>query len=274
LTFDLHCHSDCSDGELSPQSLLDRASLNGVRCLSITDHDTLACYREHTLRVPDGMQLIPGLELSSQWRGRGIHIVGLNVAPDHDALLRGTALQQQTRIDRARIISDRLARLGFEGAFDRAMELAGGNAIGRPHFARFLVETGAVKDSKQAFKKYLGTGKTGDVRRGWADMEAVISWIRDAGGIAVLAHPAHYKLTKTRLRKLVADFRAAGGRSVEVVSGNQTEETTESLADLCLDNDMLASCGSDFHRTSHTWSDLGRFRTLPERCTPVWTAWA
>lgn len=273
MIYDLHCHSDLSDGELSPAELVQRAHDNGVSFLSITDHDSLAVYRSPALSVPAGLTLVPGIELSTQWRGRGIHIVGLNVDPFNETLVAGALAQQQVRVQRAGKIAQRLERAGHSGALARATELANGNAIGRPHFATFLVEIGAVKTSKAAFRKYLGTGKTGDVRRDWATMDEVVNWIDGAGGVAVIAHPAHYKLTNTRLRELVDDFQAMGGRGIEVVSGSQTLDTTQKLAKIANEKGLFASCGSDFHRPAASWSDLGRFPSLPDTCTPVWHAW-
>ena len=270
---DLHTHTSFSDGTLSPAQLIDRAVENGVTHLSITDHDTTAAYRA----LPDysGHDLVvtPGIELSTRWMKIGIHVVGLNVDPDHESLLSGIAFQQQARNERAERISDRLAKCGIPDSLPEALKHAGNGCIGRPHFAKVLVERGHCKDFATAFRKYLGNGKPGDVRDLWPPIEEVVRWISESGGTPVLAHPDKYKLTATKLLCLVRDFCAAGGEAIEVVSGSQRPEVTRKLADLANSHGLSASCGSDFHDPRFRWSDLGRFSPLPPGVTPVWKQW-
>jgi predicted metal-dependent phosphoesterase TrpH len=121
-----------------------------------------------------------------------------------------------------------------------------------------------------AFKKYMGDGKAGDVKQQWADLPQIISWIRDAKGIAVLAHPLKYKLTRVKLKKLLDDFIQAGGQGMEVVSGQQQTYLTRDMAQLCEQKGLLASCGSDFHGPGKPWSELGVFPSMPVNVTPVW----
>ena len=273
MSYDLHCHSTCSDGELSPLEVCERALSNGVTHLSVTDHDTLGVHADVHFRAPPKLTLVPGIELSTQWAGRGIHIVGLNVDPENAVLRRGVELQQATRHQRAEKIAARLARIGLGDSLERVREIAGSAAIGRPHFARYLVESGAVANSAQAFKKYLGAGKPGDIRRDWASLQSVTEWITGAGGTAVIAHPGHYRMTRNKLASLIDEFREAGGRAIEVVSGTQDAALTGRLARLADEKKLYASCGSDFHRPQASWSDLGRFSRLPESCQPVWQNW-
>ena len=273
MIFDLHTHTRHSDGELGPSALLARARANGVDCLAITDHDTVAAFSDPTLTIPDNLLLMPGIEFSARWRKRGVHVVGLNVDLEHDVLQAAISRQARARKERAEAIAGRLDRLGIDGSLESVEEMAAGGTIGRPHFARFLVEQGHVKDVKQAFAKFLGAGKPGDVKNVWPDISEVVQWILDAGGVPVLAHPAKYKLTRTKLRELTADFKGAGGKSIEVVCGKQTPDVTAKLAELAGDADLLASCGSDFHRVDMSWSDTGRFPPLPTNCRPVWDAW-
>lgn len=267
--FDLHTHSNCSDGELSPQALIGRAREKGVTALAITDHDTVKAWQDG-LQALGGPELIPGVEFSTTWNSLGIHIVGLNVDPWHDALQTGVQFQQMARAQRAKAIAEQLEQLGHSGSLTAATGYAGDAAVGRPHFARFLVETGAVSTIEQAFKRYLGAGKPGDVREHWADLETVVGWICAAGGVAVLAHPLKYRLTRTRLKRLLNAFIAAGGQALEVVSGQQTQFQTQDLAKLAQAHNLAASCGSDFHRPGPTWSELGRFHPLPQTAQPVW----
>ena len=269
---DLHTHTLCSDGALSPAQLMADAAAAGVELLSITDHDTLEAWQSLP-PIPPGLRLVSGLELSTRWRRAGIHVVGLGVDPAAPTLAAGVAAQRAARQERARRIGARLAKLGFGDCYGAACALAEGRPVGRPHFARALVEAGHVADFAQAFRKYLGNGKAGDVKSLWVGMDEAIGWIRDAGGVAVLAHPAKYKLTRMRLNALVSDFAAAGGEAIEVVSGRQTADVTATLAALAHRHGMQASTGSDFHHPDVRWAALGRQTPLPAACTPVWSRW-
>lgn len=272
MIIDLHCHTNMSDGALTPNQLLDLASERGVDMLSITDHDTLDAYA-HTSSVPPGMRLIPGIELSSRWRKQGVHIVGLNIDLSNPVMASAVAEQSAIRLQRAQEISVRLERLGFYGCLEGAQRFAH-NQIGRPHFAQHLIAVGAVKNSNEAFKKYLGAGKAGDIKEHWPDIETVVQWIKQAGGIAVLAHPSKYKMTRTKLTELIGDFKNAGGEAMEVVSGLQIPSLTRDLAKLCTQFGLLASCGSDFHSPDKKWAALGLISNLPETCNPIWDRWS
>lgn len=270
---DLHTHTTASDGQLSPLELVSRAREAGVNILAITDHDTVSGAMTVADAMPAGLQLISGVELSANWRSLCVHIVGLNIDLQNTTLLDCLRKQQSVRQERAVTIAERMERAGFEGTLEGARKLAGKEYIGRPHFARYLVSSGQVKDEKTAFKKYLGQGKAGDVRHGWPDIEEVISWVTIAGGNAVLAHPAKYKLTNLRLEELCREFRDAGGEAIEVVSGHQEKSLTTKLARLAERHGLMASTGSDFHRPGLKWADLGGASPLPENCRPVWQHW-
>lgn len=273
MLFDLHCHSTASDGVLAPAELLARARDKGIGCIAITDHDTLDAYRQLADSATTGLLLCHGIELSASWQGRGVHIVGLNLDPGGDGLQQALAAQRQSRLQRAEQIARRLAGKGIRGALAGAAAIAGNSIIGRPHFARFLVESGAVRDVQQAFRRYLGRGKPGDVDGNWPPLGVVTAWIRDAGGTAVLAHPAHYGLTNSKLGRLADEFVLAGGAALEVVSGSQAPAITRRLADLANNRQLLASTGSDFHRPGPAWSELGRQSALPADVSPVWDSW-
>ena len=273
MNIDFHCHTTASDGSLSPPELLDLAQEREIDMLSITDHDTLDAYRQLN-QAYSSIQLIPGIELSSQWNRRGVHIVGLNIGLSSPSILEAVKKQSSARRDRAEKIADKLERLGFKDCLAGALSFASGpEQIGRPHFAQHLVEIGAVSNIQQAFKRYLGAGKAGDIKDQWANPETVIGWIRDAGGVAVLAHPTKYKLTRTKLIELLADFKAAGGESMEVISGSQVPSVTRDMARLCRDMGFEASCGSDFHTPNQEWAALGKVAPLPDNCTAVWQRW-
>lgn len=269
--YDLHCHSTASDGRLSPADVVARAAEQGVGVLALTDHDTVAGLAEAEAAAKDlDLRLISGIEFSSQWGKRGIHVVGLNVDVDSTVLKEAVVSQLEARDRRSEMIASRLAKFGIQGALQGAKVIADGAVLGRPHFAQYLVEQGCVKSVNEAFKKYLGAGKPGDVKNIWPELSEVVEWIRSAGGVAVLAHPSKYKMTRTKLCALVSDFSECGGQAMEVSSGLMPPGVSGSLARIAQDYDLYASCGSDFHFPGHKWQELGHFSPMPESCRPVW----
>lgn len=272
--YDLHCHSDQSDGILSPEALVSRAKANNVEVLALTDHDTVAGVRRAQKQGEiEGVKVLAGIEFSSLWKKQGVHIVGLNVDMDAKVLQEAVQKQESSRDERARLIGEKLRELGIEGAYEGARQHAGEGVIGRPHFAAHLVENGYVNSVNKAFKKYLGIGKPGNVEQMWPQIEDVIHWILNAGGIAVLAHPVKYNMNRTRLCSLVRDFAEAGGSAIEVVSGRQMDHVTQDLAEITEKYSLKASCGSDFHGPFGEWQELGKFPPLPESVDPVWSIW-
>lgn len=269
---DFHTHTLMSDGALSPAALMARALAQGVQTLSITDHDTLGAYRQ--LEVPAGLNIIPGVEFSCVWSGVTVHIVGLNVDLENEALQAAVAEQEQAREQRALLIAERLAGRGFDGMYEAAQVEAGDRQIlGRPDFARALLARGAVSSIQQAFTRYLGAGKIGDVKSQWPELEKVVAWITAAKGVAVLAHPLHYKLTRAKLRRLLTAFIEAGGRAMEVANGRQwTQQDLDYLRGCCLELGLQASLGSDFH-AENRWTELGCDASLVGDCVPVWQSW-
>lgn len=269
MIFDLHSHTTLSDGNLKPHELISRAVEKGVDALAITDHDTIDAYREIPL-THDQLKLVPGIELSTQWGSNGIHVLGLNIDLESDAINTAARMQSDARLQRARQIAERLEKKGIKGTFEGASKLSAGSYIGRPHFARHLINIGKSDSMSTAFKKYMGDGKAGDVKQHWAELPQIIQWIRDANGIAVLAHPLKYKLTRTRLKRLLDCFIEAGGQGMEVVSGKQLPDQMKDMAELCEQKNLLASCGSDFHMPGKHWAELGAIAPLPRNVIPVW----
>lgn len=253
MIIDFHTHSNASDGRLAPAELVRRAIAAGVSVLAITDHDTLAGYhqaREEADNFPAGFSLVPGVELSCQWSGTTLHVLGLDVDVENPILVQGLERLGKARLDRAAMISERLARLGFEGALEGARAKAGASQLGRPHFASWMVEREYVRDVKEAFDKYLGAGKTGDVKAFWPTLDEVTGWLVEAGGRAVLAHPGKYRMTRTKLRSLLREFCGAGGAGLEVVCGRQPRAQSLEFCKLAAEFDLVISAGSDFH---HFW---------------------
>ena len=271
MCIDLHCHSTASDGALTPSALVERAVGQGVTHLALTDHDTIAGLDEAADAARKlGICLIPGIELSCLWKSRTIHVVGLDFDPAAPGFQSALERQNDSRWARARMIAERLDRLAVPQLLEQATDKAGGDVPGRPHFASVLVEQGVVRNTAQAFKRYLGTGKVGDVKAYWPELPEVVDWINEAGGIAVLAHPRKYQLTATRLRELTRDFRRAGGRGIEVSTSGQSSGDLGFVAELCRKEELLASQGSDFHFPGAPWCELGRIAKLPDGLAPVW----
>jgi predicted metal-dependent phosphoesterase TrpH len=277
LLIDLHTHTTASDGALSPIELLERARVAGVSQLAITDHDTVKGYRvalEHYTQVCDEVTLLPGVELSCRWSGCTIHILGLGIDCDHPVLAAGLKRLGEARLARADKISQRLAALGFEGALAGALEQAGESQIGRPHFAAWMIECGHVKDFSHAFDKYLGRGKTGDVKAFWPELAEVTQWIVASGGVASIAHPLQYRFTRMKLRRMVTDFKAAGGAAVELINGRQSIDKTQVLERLAKDFGLEVSAGSDFHADRAYAAQLGVESRLLNKLPGVWERWS
>ncbi len=271
LKYDLHSHSTVSDGTLSPTALVELAAQSGVDVLALTDHDNVSgCAEARIAADAHGIRLVPGVEISVSWNKHTVHILGLNIDPQNEGLLQGLAVLCDYRQWRAQEIGRKLEKKGIAGAYEGACRLATGALVGRLHFARFLVEKGQAADLKQVFKKFLVAGKPGYVCGQWASLEDALGWISDAGGLAVIAHPARYNMTRGKLRRLIAEFKELGGAGLEVVSGSHSKDEYFTMAQHAKDFDLLASAGSDFHGPENPWINLGQLPTLPIGCKPVW----
>jgi predicted metal-dependent phosphoesterase TrpH len=278
LRVDLHCHTRASDGDLTPAQLCERALKRDLQLLAITDHDTMLGWAEASAWLATqpaasaALRLLPAVEYSCVWQNLGVHVVGLDIDFHHPASVHAAAFLRQARALRAEQIGERLAKLGMPGAWAGASGLGGDSPLGRPHFARFLVQAGHVGNEDSAFDRYLGAGKVGDVKMHWPSLDEVVAWITAAGGVAVLAHPLKYRQTAARLRRLVEAFRSAGGGAIEVVVGRQNADDSRFMAQLCKQYALQASVGSDFHKPG-PWTELGDIAALPAGCEPVWQRW-
>lgn len=274
LNYDLHCHSTASDGALSPQAMVQHARQHGVDVLALTDHDITAGIAEAQAAATDvGIQLVPGVEISVTWKGATIHVLGLCLDVENSALQDGLASVREFRHWRAEEIGRRLAKHGIENALEGAKSHAGGSIISRTHFAHFLVEQGHAKDFRSVFKRFLVNNKPGYVPGQWASLEDAIGWISAAGGQAVLAHPARYNISASKLRKFLTDFRECGGVGMEVVSGSHGVDECRTMARYADQFGLLASRGSDYHGPAHNHCEPGRIPPLPEQCEPIWETW-
>lgn len=267
---DFHTHSTASDGALTPAGLVARAAARGVTRLALTDHDTVAGVSK-AIKAAAGHDLavIPSVEISADWLGRTVHIVGLDVNPRQRALADGLARHQAQRRERARQMAERLARYGLADGFQRTATAAAGGQITRAHFANLLVADGLCRHVNDAFKRFLRPGKAGHVRADWADMATVVTWIHAAGGQAVLAHPFGYRATAGWRRRVIAAFAAAGGNALEICTGTTTCEQEQQAARAAAGHGLAGSTGSDFHAPDQIWRDVGRLHPLPAVCRPV-----
>jgi predicted metal-dependent phosphoesterase TrpH len=271
--YDLHSHSTCSDGTMRPAEVVARAAARGVGALALTDHDELSGLSEARAAAAEtGIRLIDGVEVSVTWNDHTIHVVGLCVDPEDAALVEGLRATRSGRAARAQRMSEELERIGIPGALEGARAyVTNPELVSRTHFARFLVESGRARSTQAVFDTYLGDGKPGYVPHQWAALEDAVSWIRGAGGIAVIAHPGRYKLDEAQRNDLLSSFKDLGGAGVEVVTGSHTPDQYAYWAQRAREFGFLASTGSDFHGPRESYRDLGDLPPLPGGCTPVWT---
>lgn len=258
---------------MSPAQLVARARDAGVDVLALTDHDTLdGCAEAAQAAAAGGMRLLPGVEISVTWDAMTIHVLGLNVDPRCQVLQQGLHGLLAFRDWRAEEIARKLEKAGIAGALRGAQCYRQGRILSRTHFAHFLVDAGRAASVREVFRHYLVNGKPGFVRGEWAMLDTAVSWILTAGGLPVIAHPARYRLTRSKLARLVGEFREVGGLGIEVVSGSHSRDETLHMAAVSREHSLLASAGSDYHGPHNPWVELGQLRPLPEGCVPVWEA--
>jgi predicted metal-dependent phosphoesterase TrpH len=269
---DLHCHSTVSDGVLSPEAVATRAFERGVRLWSLTDHDEVSgqqVARETAESL--GMTYLPGVEISVTWASQTVHIVGLNVNPEHLLLVEGLRATRAGRADRARRISDNLAALGMPGAFEGVLSFAGNpELISRTHFARYLVQAGYCPNVQAVFDRYLSDEGPAHEPMQWARLQAAVEWIHTSGGVAVIAHPGRYHYTPVQYGAFFDAFKDLGGEAIEVVTGSHAPHEYAIYAQVARDYGFKASTGSDFHSPTESLHDLGSMPALPADLEPVW----
>jgi predicted metal-dependent phosphoesterase TrpH len=272
LNADLHCHSVVSDGTLTPEALAERAKANGVTLWALTDHDEIGGQkRAAAAALAQGMHYLTGVEISVTFIGQTVHIVGLGFDPDNAALKAGLIQTRGGRGQRAKDMAEGLAKVGIKDAYEGALKFAGNHElISRTHFARFLVESGVCKETNEVFRKYLTEGKPGYVEHRWATLKDAVTWITEAGGLAVIAHPARYKFSANQEFALFTEFKGHGGKGVEVVTGSHTPAEYLIYADTAREYGLAASRGSDFHSPAESHTELGTLPYLPGQLTPVW----
>ncbi|MBT5166665.1 PHP domain-containing protein [Methylophilaceae bacterium] len=271
---DLHCHSNVSDGLLSPAELMSHAAENNVQAIALTDHDDIAGLSEASITAKSlNIIFINGVEISVTWKKRTLHIVGLNFDKDNKLLFQGLKKIRDGRYKRAQLMADGLGMAGIQGAMDGAKSYAKNSTIGRIHFAQFLVAQGYAKDISAVFKKFLTPGKPGYVDHEWISLEESIRLINGAGGDAIIAHPGRYDMGNKLYPKLFQEFKDLGGTGVEVMSGSQDPSQANYFSKLAANYNLFSSCGSDFHGKGISHRALGNVRSLPNDSIPIWTKW-
>ncbi|VAW95246.1 FIG00031715: Predicted metal-dependent phosphoesterases (PHP family) [hydrothermal vent metagenome] len=271
INYDLHSHSTASDGSFSPSELIRHAVQQKVSFLALTDHDNTSGLTEASnAAIGYDLNLIPGIEISVTWNKQTVHVLGLCIDPSNEVLQSGLANLMEYRDWRATEIAKRLDKAGITGAYEGANKYRRGRIFSRTHFARFLVDSGHAKSIRDVFKHYLVSNKPGYVPGKWATLEECLSWINLAGGIAVIAHPARYGFTATRLRKLLSEFKDLGGSAIEVVSGSHSKDDVRYMSELATQYEFYSSCGSDFHSTDNQYINLGKIPALPDKCQAIW----
>jgi 3',5'-nucleoside bisphosphate phosphatase len=275
LNIDLHCHSTSSDGLLKPEALVARAAANGVEILALTDHDGVSGLAEARAKAEsEGIRFVDGVEISVTWEGSTVHIVGLQIDPENPILLSGLESIREGRAARAEKMGEALAAAGVPDSLAGAKAYAENpSLISRSHFARHLVKTGRAPDVKSVFQHYLVNGKPGFVPHRWASLGDAVSWIRAAGGIAVVAHPGRYNFSKPRLHAFLSEFRDCGGAGIEVVTGSHSPEQYSEFARIAREFGFTASRGSDYHGKGESRADLGALPHLLDDLKPVWHDW-
>lgn len=273
--FDLHSHSTHSDGLLAPAAVVARAVERGVGVLALTDHDEVSGLPEaRAAATAAGITLVCGSELSVSWGNITIHVVALGIDPQNPTLITGLETLRSGRSSRARRIADALASAGIPGAFEGAMRyVTSERLVSRTHFARYLVDAGYAREMRDVFKRYLTRGKPGYVPHQWATLTQAVDWIHAAGGQAVIAHPGRYDVSPTGMRRLLSEFRDAGGDALEVLSSSHTPAQSVEFAAHARVYGLRASCGSDWHGPEESWMDLGALPELPAGVDPVWKDW-
>ncbi|EGQ9214818.1 PHP domain-containing protein [Vibrio sp. Vb2354] len=275
MRIDLHSHTTASDGRLEPKDLVERALSFDIEVLAITDHDTvdgLALAKQYVQDNNLPIKIINGIEISTVWQNKDIHIVGLNIDPENEQLSALIEQQKQHRITRSELIAERLKKATRVGVLEEVRQIAGDAPVTRAHFAKWLVDNGYAKTMQMVFKKYLTRNNPGYVPPNWCSMKDAVDAIHAAGGMAVLAHPGRYKLTAKWIKRLLAAFVEAGGDAMEVAQPQQAQQERRNLADYAIQYKLLASQGSDFHYPS-PWMELGRNLWLPAGVEPVWKDW-
>ena len=268
---DLHNHSYYSDGLFSPSEVVEYADEAGCDLFALTDHDTTDGLSEAKQMADKlSVDLVSGVEISAFWRNMTIHVIGLDIDIDNHILQAGLGHNQQLRKDRAEKIAFELWRAGIKDALEKTQALSKNDMLTRTHFAQMLIREGYCKDMKSVFRRYLNGKKPGGVRVEWKNIDEVVSWIHDAGGKAVLAHPFRYRMTQTKIKNMLTDFKEVLGDGIEVVTATSTDEEITLSNKWAKEYKLSSSCGSDYHGWPNQRIQIGCLRDLPNPDNAIW----
>ena len=275
MKIDLHNHSYYSDGVLSPSEIVLLAKEQGCDVFALTDHDTTDGLLEAQQKADEiGLQLVHGVEVSAMWSNMTVHIVGLGVDIDNEVLRRGLQRHQDFRQIRAEKMARGLGGAGVFNALEKVKIVAKKGMITRTHFAQMLVQEGVCKDMRSVFKRFLTGKKPGGVGGKWAEFDEVIEWIHAAGGKAVLAHPLRYRMTNTKIKRLLSHLSGAGLDGVEVVTGSSSGDEITLVSQWAKEFGLLASIGSDYHGWPNQRVRIGHLQDMPNVNETIWKDWS
>ena len=271
MKIDLHNHSYYSDGVFSPTEVVRLADEADCNLFALTDHDTTDGLAEAQQMADElSVNLVSGVEISALWRNMTIHIVGLGIDINNDILQKGLNYNQRLREERAEKIALGLRRAGITDALEKTQELSKTDMITRTHFAQMLIREGYCKDMKSVFRRFLTGKKPGASRVEWRSFDEVVGWIHAAGGLAVIAHPFRYRMTQTKIKNMLIDFKEILGDGVEVVTATSTDEEITLSNQWAKEYELLSSCGSDYHGWPNQRIQIGSLRDLPNLDNAIW----
>ncbi len=255
---DLHVHTTASDGTMCPRDVVSLAAMLGLKAIAITDHDTRAGLQEAgEAGELLGVSIVPGIEISSDYKGKEVHILGYFLDPDKPQLQDYIQWVRDSRRQRNEKMIEKLQKKGYDITLSQLEETNPGATIGRPHMARRLMELGAVSSVKEAFRRYLDQGRSCFVPREFIPFQQGARLIRDCGGVAVLAHPLQYGFDRATLDAFVQDAAAAKFSGMEILYPGYTQGDMNKLYDLAEKYTLLPTGGSDFHGDNKPGIQLG-----------------
>ncbi len=255
---DLHTHTTFSDGTFTPEEIIDYAKKKNIKALAITDHDNFDGVSEAVFYGKKyNIEVISGIEMSTDFFDKEIHIVGLFIDINNKQLNFELNGLKEKRKKRNCLAIEKLRKLNINIVYDELEEISSNKIITRAHFAKILMKKGYINSVKECFDKYMGEGQAAYVKREVISPEKTISLINDAGGIAILAHPLLYNLTDDKLNEMILYLKSIGLKGIECIYSTHTEENTRYLIALAKKYGLKVSGGSDFHGENKPNLDLG-----------------
>lgn len=256
---DLHTHSTASDGALSPAALMHKAVEEGLSAIALTDHDTLDGLPEAKEAAGGlGLRFVPGVEIEIAFSPGEFHLLGLDFSLPAGSLGEAAGELAESRNQRNRLMFDKLGELGLDVDYDEFRAASGGGMIGRPHIAELMVTHRLARNKQDAFDRYLAKGRPFYVQKTCMDLERALRVIKEAGGLAFVAHPLSLFVSWTRMRSLMTEWKAMGMDGIEAWHPLARTVDCERLEAMGRAEGLRISAGSDFHGPSRPERRLGR----------------